>query len=546
MTRPFGRSLPKTALLVLLSAGCAPPPSLPAQVPGAIPPPAVTMPTPAEAEGWNRLSRFDEVVEFYRDLVARTPEARMAEVGRSREGRPIHRVTLSRPAVADPLEAHASGRLVILIVAQVHGDEPAGKEGLMLFARELATGRLSPLLDRAVFVLVPVLNPDGAEAGSWGTRANRAGFNVNRDYMRLVNPEAVAVVEGVIVPWRPHVIVDAHELTGPRWYDFYALHPTSLLAPSAPRELSAGPATEAVRSAIEGAGYTYFPYHLQPPDPRQVPEQGILAAGYGPRQLRVYGGVQGAVTLLYESRRDRDAREGIERRARWQYLAMEGLARWAVENADAVRAAVAAGAEELRMKGSRWDPADSLAIRVRFVPRAERVPYRMPEMRPLPGGGFEPTGRVLDLMVPFADSAVPVVSRVRPVGYAILPHREDLASHLTRHGVIVERLLEPAEVRAETLRVDSVHVETAWFEGYLPRTVWSTAVPGTSTLPAGSWIVRADQPRAAVAFHLLEPEDEDSFASSGDLVTEEQVGGTLPILRLRELPRAPMEVRGGR
>lgn len=535
------RSWPFALALPLLAA-CATPPALPAQVPATAVPAAVSLETPAERAGWQRLSTFDEVSAFYEELVARSPEARMRQVGESREGRPIRWVTLSRPAVAGPVEAHASGKPVILIAAQIHGDEPAGKEGLMMFARDLAFGPLNPLLDQAVFVLVPVINPDGAEAGTWGTRANRAGYNINRDYMRLVNPEAVAMVEGVIVPWSPHVIVDAHELTGPRWYDFYALHPSSAVAPRAPVELAAGPATDAVRGAIEGAGYTYFPYHLQPADPTRVPTEGILGAGYGPRQLRVYGGVQGAVTLLYESRRGPDAREGIEPRARWHYLAMAALARWAAGNGHEVRAAVAAGADEMRVRGARWDPADSLAVRVRFVPRAEPVAYRMPEMRPRAGGGFEATGRILDLTIPYADSAVAVVSRVRPVGYALAPHRGDLARHLARHGVQVERLLAPAEVRVESFRVDSVHVDTTPFEGYLPRTVWTTVQPSTTTLPAGSWLVRADQPRAAIAFHFLEPEDEDSFASTGELISEERVGGTLPIHRLVEFPRAATEL----
>ncbi len=528
-------------LVLLVAAACAPPSALPAQVPAAVAP-EVSLETPAERAGWQRLSTFQEVEAFWAELVARAPEARTRRVGESREGRPIRWVTLSRPAVADPVEAHALGRPVVLIAAQIHGDEPAGKEGLMMFARDLAFGPLNPLLDQAVFVLVPVINPDGAEAATWGTRANRAGYNVNRDYMRLVNPEAAAMVEGVIVPWGPHVIVDAHELTGPRWYDFYTLHPSSLLAPRAPVDLAAGPATEAVRSAIEEAGFTYFPYHLQPSDPTRVPEEGILGAGYGPRQLRVYGGVQGAITLLYESRRSTDAREGIETRARWHRIAMTALARWAAENGEEVRRAVAGGAEEMRVKGARWDPADSIPVRVRFVPRAQPVQYRMPEMRPRAGGGFEATGRVLDLVIPYADSAVAVVSRVRPVGYALEPHRGDLARHLARHGVQVERLLAPARVRVESFRVDSVHVADTPFEGYLPRVVWSTADPATVELPAGTWLVRADQPRAAVAFHFLEPEDEDSFASTGELISEERVGGTLPIHRLVEFPRAPTEL----
>jgi hypothetical protein len=536
---PAARS-PTVCIFVAATLAVAPPGTLSGQVTSPPPDPASVLQAPAERRSCSDICTHEEVTAFYRKLVADSRETRIRRVGESREGRSIHLVTLARPAISQPWEALASGKPIILLAAQIHGDEPAGMEGLMLFAQEVALGRLNHLLDDVILLLVPQINPDGGEAGMWGTRANRAGFNVNRDYMRLVNPEARAMVEGVMVPWRPHVVVDLHELSGPRWYDFYALHPTSLHAPREVVDLSAGPATDAVRSAIEGAGFSYFPYHLQPSDPSRVSEEGILAAGYGPRQLRVYGGVQGAVTLLFESRRETDARVGLPERAHWQFLAMEGLVSWVAENAQEVIGGVEAGREAMRQKGSHWESLDSMVVRVRFEPRAGSVPYRMPEMEPLEEGGFRPTGRVLDLVIPYADSAVAVVSRIRPTGYALEPHRGDLANHLARHGLLVERLQEATEVRVESFRVDSVNVSPEPFEGYYPREVWTTTVPRTLILPAGSWIVRAGQPTAALAFHFLEPEDEDSFASYGHLIQEERIGGHLPIHRLLEVPRAPM------
>ncbi len=494
--------------------------------------------TYAERSGWTDLTPHDEVVRFYRELARLSPDARLSEIGESREGRPILMLTLSRPAVAEPWEAHASGKPIYFIGAQVHGNEHAGKEGLMVFARELAFGDAQDLLDDVVFVFVPQINPDAHEATRDGTRANPAGYNVNRDYSRLVNPESRAVVEQVLNPWRPHITVDAHELTGPRIYDFYALHPSNLNAPSVPRGLSAGPATDAVRNAIEGAGYSYFPYHLQPSDPTTVPEVGILAAGYGIRILRTYGGVRGGISLLFESRRADDPRVDIEPRVRWQHLGMEAVARYAAENAAEVLGGIAEGREEMLRTGSRWDPADSIVIRTEWV-SSGTVDYRMPEMRRRTDGpGFEPTGEILELHVPFSDSAVSTLSRVRPVGYLIEPHRGDLAEQLLRHGLQVERISDPIRMTVETFRVDSVQVASSTEEGYYERAVWTTPVEREVELRRGAYLVRASQPMAALAFSLLEPEDIDSFASTGEFAAEKRVGGYLPVHRLRELPDA--------
>ena len=492
--------------------------------------------TYSERSGWTELTPHAEVVAFYRALADHSPHVRLQTVGKSREGRPILLTTISRPAVSDPWEAHASGKPIMFIGAQVHGDEQAGKEGLMLFARDLVAGPLRDLLDHVVFVLVPQVNPDAGEAGTWGTRANRAGYNVNRDYSRLVNPESRTMVTKVFNPWRPHVMVDAHELTGPRWYDFYALHSSNLNGPTAPRALAGGPASDAVQRAIEDAGYTYFPYHLQPSDPTRVAEEGILAAGYGVRILRTYGGTRGAVSLLYESRRDRDSRLRIEERARWQRIAMEGLARYVAEEAETVLDAVAQGREEMATRGARWDPADSIVVRVRFTVR-DTVDYRMPEMRETAAGEWEATGRVLDLRVPMADSAVATLSRVRPVGYLIEPHRGDVAEHLLAHGLQVERFPDPVEARVESFQVDSVHYADQAVEGYIDRDVWTTTESRTVSIPAGSYLVRTTQPMATLAIALLEPEDIDSFASIGTFSAEKRVGGFLPVHRLREIPR---------
>ena len=495
--------------------------------------------THAEASGFTELTPHDEVMRFYHELARLSPDVRLREIGQSREGRPILAVTMARPAVAEPWEAHVSGKPIIFIGAQVHGNEPAGKEGLMLFARDLALGSAQDLLEGGVFVFVPQINPDAAEAGVGATRANPAGYNVNRDYSRLVNPESRAVVEEVLTPWRPHVVVDAHELTGAHAYDFYALHPSHLSTPRVVREMAAGPATDAVREAIEGAGYSYFTYHLLPSDPTTIPDEGILAAGYGVRILRSYGGVRGAVSLLFESRRDADPSARIEERANWQRLAMEGVSRWAVENGPEVVAAVEAGWAENERLGSRWDAADTIVVRADLQP-GDPVAYRTPEMRRRAGGqGFEPTGRVLELTVPFRDRIVGVVTRPRPVGYLIEAHRGDLAEALLGHGLQVERIEGPVTVPVESFRVDSVQVASAPAEGYYERSVWTTLELRSETLPRGGYLVRASQPMAGLAFALLEPEDIDSFASEGRYDAEMRVGDVLPVHRLRELPPVP-------
>ncbi|TVP78734.1 MAG: hypothetical protein EA352_01525 [Gemmatimonadales bacterium] len=487
------------------------------------------------------LTPHEDVVGAFRSMEAASPWVSMREIGRSREDRPLHLVTLSRPAVNSPAEAHASGRPILFIGAQVHGDEPAGKEGLLRFARDLVEGPLEPLLDELVVLLVPQMNPDGAEAGRWGTRSNRANFNLNRDYLKLDNPESRAVVNQVLLPWRPHVTVDAHELGGPpRVYDFYTWFPTNPHGPRATVELAGERLVPAIVDALEADGHSHIIYHTPgglvglPEDP----ERGISVPVYG-RTLNDYAASQGLATILFESLRAGDARVGIEDRAVRQHLAMTALARRMAEEPEIVLTAFREGREEMIQRGSILSDADSIAV-LREPVASRRVEYEVAtrERVETPDGvRWEWTGETTTVETPVFDSARTVLGRVRPTGYLIEPHRGDLVRFLLDHGLVVERVQEPGAWEVESFRVDELDLSSSAYEGYIPQRFRTSPEAVTLQVPAGAWFVRSAQPGAALLFHLMEPEDENSAAIMGMFLDEARTGGTLPVHRV--LQRSP-------
>ena len=75
-----------------------------------------------------------------------------------------------------------SNRPIVLLVGQVHGNEPAGGEAMLALAQALADGELKPLLDRMTVVIMPRANPDGAHY-FWRATANCV--DVNRDHVKV-------------------------------------------------------------------------------------------------------------------------------------------------------------------------------------------------------------------------------------------------------------------------------------------------------------------------------------------------------------------------
>ncbi len=102
----------------------------------------------------------------------------LEEVGRSVQGRPVYLATLG----------HGSRK--VLLWSQMHGDEPSATPALLDIAHFLLSHAEEPdaaaILDGLTLLMMPMLNPDGAEAYK---RRNLQGIDINRDALNLATPE---------------------------------------------------------------------------------------------------------------------------------------------------------------------------------------------------------------------------------------------------------------------------------------------------------------------------------------------------------------------
>jgi beta-lactamase class A len=101
------------------------------------------------------------------------------EVGRSAQDRPIH------------LLRYGSGPKTVLLWSQMHGDESTATMTLADLVRFVAENenddRVLRWREQLTLMLIPMLNPDGAERF---VRHNAHGIDINRDARALVTPEA--------------------------------------------------------------------------------------------------------------------------------------------------------------------------------------------------------------------------------------------------------------------------------------------------------------------------------------------------------------------
>jgi hypothetical protein len=146
--------------------------------------------TPAFQPGRAAYTTADELRVALREIARLPPASGMpataidvAALGESTAGRAIEAIAFTRAAAGNG----GSGRPAVLVVGGLQGDEPAPTEALLVFARELASGRHERVLERLDVVLVPRLHPDAAATS---TRATAGDVDLDADHVRLRSVEA--------------------------------------------------------------------------------------------------------------------------------------------------------------------------------------------------------------------------------------------------------------------------------------------------------------------------------------------------------------------
>ena len=168
--------------------------------------------TQAEDSKFTEYTSYDNMMKYLQDLQSRSLEMRLGTYGETHSGRELPYAVYSRPTVTQPWEAWALGKPVIVLAAGVHGGERTRRESVLILMRELSdrSPAANKMLDDLVIVVVPQINPDGFSNEPNPTRGNLWGLDLNRDYMKLEQPEIQGYVQNIILKWAPYLFIDAH------------------------------------------------------------------------------------------------------------------------------------------------------------------------------------------------------------------------------------------------------------------------------------------------------------------------------------------------
>ena len=266
-----------------------------------------SIPSPEEFLGYaigDFHTRHDRIVAYMQELARLSDRATYQSIGMTYEHRPMPVLTVTSPAnharleeirrehlaaidPRSPAPANSARPAIVHLGYGVHGNETSSAEAAMLTAYWLVAGTSAEVeryRNEGVFHIEPVLNPDGRDRHThwansnraqpfvtdpldrehtevWpGGRTNHYWFDLNRDWLPLVNPESKARIE-FHHKWRAQVVTDYHEMGTSSTYFFEPSEPIGSWNPLIPERLYRDVTdtfAEYWRQSLDAIGSMYF------------------------------------------------------------------------------------------------------------------------------------------------------------------------------------------------------------------------------------------------------------------------------------------------
>jgi hypothetical protein len=451
-------------------------------------------------------------------LEAACPWIRIEVFGTSPEGRPIYAVIASKDGAT-----FAPDKPVLLAQAGIHPGEIDGKDAGMMLLRDICFYGKDALLDGVNLILAPILSVDGHERASAYSRPNQRGprlqgwrntasnQNLNRDYMKLDQPEMQAA-RGLLNRYRPDLYVDIHVTDGLDYqYDLTYGYNGEGAAWSRSPAIAAwldAILKPTMNTSLEAEGHIpgELVFGLDDDDPKA----GLSDGGLGERYSNGWGSAAHVPTILIENH----SLKPHAQRVLATYVFLETALKLLATQGAGLRAAIdqdrvlrpdpvlanfvqADQPAAIRIfKGIRYDTYESPASgrrEVRWLGEPDPEPWKLPYF------GSRST-----------------LSLARHAAYWIPSYRRDLIDRLVLHGVQMELIDTPRVVAVEMLRLKAPKIAAEAAEGHVAMSVADVTPERRDwTFPPGSARVPTDQPLGDLVVLLLEPQSSESFFAWG-------------------------------
>jgi len=501
--------------------------------------------TRPEKSNYEETSRYQDVMDFIDALKIDGKKLKQTTLGYSTQGKRLPMIVYGDVTDTKPETIRKSGKLVVYIQGNIHAGEVEGKEAMLELLRELKAGKHAEWRKNLVLLVVPIFNADGNDMISlynrpWqhgpiagmGQRANGQGLDLNRDHMKLETPEVVSFVK-MLNEYDPYMTIDLHTTNG----SFHGYHITYSFAVNPVIDQTLDDFTRNVffpnvERRVESEHWRthrYGDYLEKTP----AGKPGYYYWASEPRFNSNYVGFRNRLAILSES---------------YSYISFQQ--RIASTKSLVVNILDVANTDSKSIKETirKADEAatnirtfDSLAVRAEIVEsnpaqeillaaaKEERNPYSNEIMYLMNEDSLKKI-----VTAEFYSSRATKKAKV-PVQYYIPDSLEDVITLLRGHGIRLTMLKKEERKNIQRFAIGENKTAEREFQKHKMRTLKGTFEQTEMIFPAGTFVVKMNQPLSRLAFYLLEPESEDGIVAWNFMDKYFGNGKYYPIVKLCEL-----------
>ena len=373
--------------------------------------------SPVHSKNFDTLTTYEELQDFINLVSTKKKYIKYKVGGISEENREIPLLEIYG-AISD-----TANLMDILIVAQQHGDEPAGKEGVTYYIEQLANNEIE-LPKNIRLIVMPCINPDGAEIDQ---RTNINDVDLNRDHVTLYTSE-IQTLHKVFQSYLPEVAIDIHEYEYySKFYEKWGYYKNTdilvggLTNPNVDKKLI-GLFYEKILpnagNALTKKGYSYGEYMLGEPFVGKVMGTSTVNIFDGRQSL----GIMGTLSMIVEGRYGLNSNDNLQRRTKSQYEILKGIIENCAINARQIQKAVHGAREKIIND-------DSVYVDIRYTREKSKKPYHYKMVSKSSGND------TVFIIKGFYPKVSAVDSVRKPEGYLVAASDTNLVSWLNRNQV---------------------------------------------------------------------------------------------------------------
>ena len=301
--------------------------------------------TPLQKADYKKITSHAELSQFIQDADEKSDLIKSEVIAKSVEGRELFAVYFSKDGFGKD-----ESKIKVLIFAQQHGNEQSGKEGALLLINELLKPENQYLFDKIDFVLVPQMNPDGAEKNQ---RRNGNSMDLNRNHLILTEPETIGLHK-LFNKYLFEVTMDVHEYApyGETYKNYGYRHnddeeigtATNINISDDIRTLQKKVYLPFIKKYLNDRNFTSFEYSPGGPPEIDYIRHSTFDINDGRQSL----GIQNTFSFIQEGLNGKDVfLDNIKHRAEGQMTGMLGLLEFAYNHKDEIKNLVKDGRKNL-------------------------------------------------------------------------------------------------------------------------------------------------------------------------------------------------------